>query len=119
MISRKKAQFKDYRTRMQMSRIEAETAKLEAEKLRQAELAKVTAKKQRVQRDVDNISSYNKKQRGPSGLQKLGQGLARTMNKASEAKKNAQSQGFLKGVNLGNEGSKGINFEGKGSPFNK
>jgi hypothetical protein len=125
MIRREKEKFRNYQDVRQRSRIMEQTAKLEAEKVRAGEIAKLNARKQTAQRDVEKLQEYNQKIEGPSKFQQFGAGLTKTIGQGSEKlkefKKTRKStpKGNYKGENLRsvNRGS-GINFGGSGrDPF--
>lgn len=118
-IRREKERFRSFRTRIETERIKTETARLEAEKKRQGDLARINARKQIAQRDVDQIKAYNEKVRGPSKLKRFGQGAAKAMDKIKETKASRDKAG--KGLRFGvpgrTEGSRGFGMEVKSDPF--
>lgn len=82
-IAKQKAQFQDYTVKKRKEMIMKKTEKVRAENVRQAELTKASqelAESRQIQRDL-------KEARGPSSVQKFGQGLASVMNKAKQAQK--------------------------------
>lgn len=84
MINQSKAKFRQFRTGRTQSKIMKQTAKLEAEKIRLGEVAKLRAAEQRARRDVEAIKDYNTKVEGPSKLQRFGTNLANVIEKGKE-----------------------------------
>jgi len=115
LIDREKNRF----TQMKKRRIETETAKLEAQKVREGVLAKALAKKQAARKDLEKIKSYNQKVEGPTKFQKLGKGLTRAINKAKENKAKGRTLLGTKGKSGGvlMEGNSSFNYAGPGFKF--
>lgn len=128
-ISAKKNEFRSYRDRTKLMKIQQETARLERERERQAEFSKALAKKQMVERDVNNITSYNKKVETPSKLKVLASNVRTQLEKSKVRLDQKNKESNFKGLrpktllgestnklNLG--GSKDLDFGGKkDSPF--
>lgn len=102
-IQRKKQKFKEFQVGVQTRKYETQIATLELERKRQAKKAKVLARKQNLQRDVQRIRGYNKKVAGPSVAAKFGKGLARVINKKREELKKSQVRGS--GLDFGGRSS--------------
>ena len=120
LIQKKKEQFRNASIEIRKQQAIKETEKLRAERLRQGELAKVEAQRLQARQDVDRITAFNEKARGPSKLKKFGQGVAKVMNKGKTGMSEAKQARYMKGIQFGapaSTGSKGLDTVGRGSPF--
>ena len=81
-IREKKERFQDEKVRRQVSNLNKQNEILERERLRQGELAKAEAQKERLSRDVNTLKEYNAKveNNNPSGVKKFARGLSNAMN---------------------------------------
>jgi hypothetical protein len=102
-----------YSVRSQTS--EARLKNYELEQLRQKEqkLTQAHAETQRLERDI----ATTQQARGPSGIQRFGQGLAKVMNKTKADVKDAKSKGYMKGIDFG--GSKPSNARRAGNTLSR
>lgn len=123
-IQKEKEKFRSMQLGRQKEKIKLQTAQLEKERVRQAELAKLNAEKARLQRDVGNIQQFNQKIEGQSKLQRLGAGLKTAINKGKEIRNKTSTRGNrgfsgiskLGGINRGSS----LELGGTGgSPFSR
>ena len=130
-IQKQKENFQRLRQSVTLKKINRETEQLKAEKIKQGEIARANADKQKALRDVQSIKSYNAKVEGqtPNKLKQFGEGLAKVINQAKTQEKKDVKSGFkgnavkkLNKINTGSHsdlGNRGFNFGGGGSsPFN-
>lgn len=117
MINRRKEQFRSFKTRNQVSKIEAETENLALQKKHAGELARANAQLQKQKRDFAAIKEYNEKVQGPNKLKKFGQNLASLIDRGKTKVRENKAQGkTLLGTrsNFGSSSSSGGVFSGSG-----
>lgn len=85
LIRNEKQKFFSAKLSRDKATIIKQTEKLERERMREGELAKLNARRQKAERDVSKIKSYNQKNTPKSKAKRFGQNLANVINKGKTA----------------------------------
>lgn len=102
MLREKKKSFFDARQKYRVSRSQRELEDLKLEQARQEELTELNKQKVKLQRDIEPMQQFNKKNMPESKLLMFGKGLQKVVNrgyqKAKQAKKDKVA---FKGIDFG------------------